>query len=44
MKKIGFLRQANPFGFGFAIHSANTLKQMFSAAGERRSAPQLDAG
>jgi hypothetical protein len=31
VKKVAFLRQANPIGFGFAIRAVNKLKRTFFA-------------
>ena len=30
VKKVAFLRQTNPIGFGLAIHAVNRLKRMLS--------------
>ncbi|SFJ11489.1 cupin domain-containing protein [Bradyrhizobium sp. cf659] len=38
VRKVAFLRQTNPVGFGYAIRAINKLKRMSSTLGGRRSA------
>ncbi|GLR86542.1 cupin domain-containing protein [Bradyrhizobium iriomotense] len=44
VKKIAFLRQTTPIGFGFAIRAVNRFKRTFFASGGRRSPRLAEAG
>ncbi|APO51379.1 cupin domain-containing protein [Bradyrhizobium diazoefficiens] len=44
VKKIAFLRQTTPIGFGFAIRAVNRFKRTSFASGGRRSARLVEAG
>ena len=43
VKKVAFLHQTNPVGFGLAIRAVNKLKRMFLSPGERRPASLMGA-